>query len=684
MLAGAALLVSACWRPGTAPRGFSRSPDVVLVTVDTLRADAPGFSGGTRAKTPNIDRIASEGTVFPDAHAQNVVTLPSHVNILTGLYPYQHGVRDNDGFRLAAETPTLATYLKRAGFKTGAFIGAFPLDSRFGLSRDFDVYDQHYPQGAHAYDFVMPERPATEVVSAALAWFRSAGEGPRFLWVHLYDCHAPYRPPPPFSDAYRGAPYFGEVAAVDAALAPLFDEVRGDERETLFVLTGDHGEALGDHGELTHGLFAYEATLHVPLIVWSPQRKGGVRDERLARHVDILPTVLAAERIAIPVSAPGRDLLAPADPAATSYFEALSSYLNRGWAPLRGEIGPGRRKYVDLPLPELYDLGADPGETKNLFDVHGKDVRALRATLPADLGAFGRTASTREEEEKLRSLGYLSGRAAPKAAYGPGDDPKNLVALDRKLHEVVDLYQRGDLPKALAAARRIVAERPTMQTGYEFLSFVQSQEGDDAGAIRSLQDADRRALLSPEMKGRLGLLLAGVGRAREALRVLEPLAGSADPEVLNALGIARVGAGDLAGGIAAFEKASRADVRDATAWQNMGIAWLQAGRTNEALKSFEKAFAVNDRLPRAWNAYGVALERSGRAREAVAAWRRSVALDPEQFDAIYNIALVSRTLGDTAACREALEDFVRRAPSTRYGSDLARARKMLAELGGSR
>jgi len=682
MLVGLAV-AAGCRREEVAGR-FSRSPDVILVTVDTLRADALGYSGSSRAKTPNIDRLASEGTVFSNAHAQNVVTLPSHVNILTGLYPYQHGVRDNDGFRLGAKTKTLATFLKSAGFRTGAFVGAFPLDSRFGLARDFDVYDQHYPEGAHAYDFVMPERPAPEVVSAALAWFRTAGDGPRFLWVHLYDCHAPYRPPAPFADEYRDAPYFGEVAGVDAALGPLFDAIRADGREALLVLTGDHGEALGDHGELTHGLFAYEATLHVPLIVWSPRRKGGGRDDRLARHVDILPTVLAAERIPAPAGAPGKDLLSAADAAATSYFEALSCYLNRGWAPLRGEIGPGRRKYVDLPVPELYDLSADPGEGKNVYDPHGKDVRALRAALPADLGAFGRAASSREEEDKLRNLGYLSGRAAPKSAYGPGDDPKNLVALDREMHEVVDLYQHGELPKALAAARRIVAERPTMPTGYEFLSFVQSQGGDDAGAIRTLQDAGRRSLLTPDLQGRLGLLLAGAGRAREALRVLEPLAQSGDTEVLNALGIARVGAGDLPGGIAAFEKAAKTDPRDASAWQNMGIAWLQAGRTAEALKAFETAFTVNDRLPRAWNAYGVALERSGKSREAVAAWRKAVALDPGQFDAIYNVALVSRTLGDLDSCREALEDFVRRAPPSRYGSDLARARRMLAEVGEKR
>ena len=284
---------------------FPPHPDVLLITIDTLRADALGFSGNSRVATPTLDRLAGQGLVFTNAHAHNVVTLPSHVNILTGLYPYQHGVRDNTGFRVSSDTPTLATWLKEGGYSTGAFVGAFPLDSRFGLNRGFDTYDDRYPKGRTPLDFEMPERPASEVIAAARQWYAKSAGRPRFLWVHLYDCHAPYRPPEPFATRYRTEPYLGEVAGVDAALSPLLEPfLAGQAPPTLIVVTADHGEALGDHGEQSHGLFAYEATLHVPMIVWLPGTVKPGHSALPARHIDIAPTILAAAGIAPPPACP--------------------------------------------------------------------------------------------------------------------------------------------------------------------------------------------------------------------------------------------------------------------------------------------------------------------------------------------------------------------------------------------
>jgi arylsulfatase A-like enzyme len=309
--------------------------DVVLITIDTLRADALGFAGNRRAATPVLDRLASQGRVFPNAHAHNVVTLPSHANILTGLYPYQHGIRDNSGFRLPASVPTLATVLKGAGYATGAFVGSFPLDSQFGLDRGFDAYDDRYPEGSHPESFVFPERRGSEVVGAALAWWRQQKGKPRFLWVHLFDPHAPYAPPEPFAARFAKEPYLGEVAAVDSFLQPLLGPfLEGKEKPALVVVTADHGEALGEHGELTHGLFAYEPTLKVPLVLWGRGVQPG-RDGRWARHVDVFPTVLQAVGLEAKPPAglvrPGRSLLAPApQEGPDSYFEALSTTLNRG------------------------------------------------------------------------------------------------------------------------------------------------------------------------------------------------------------------------------------------------------------------------------------------------------------------------------------------------------------------
>jgi arylsulfatase A-like enzyme len=682
-LAALLLAAAALSCGGRKQRAFSGpAPDIVLVTIDTLRADAVGFLGNRRGTTPNLDRLASEGAVFENAHGQNVVTLCSHVNILTGLYPYQHGVRDNDGFRLRDDVPTLATLLKAKGFATAAFIGAFPLDSRFGLARGFDVYDQSFPQGSGNYGFTVAERPGREVVALARRWLASAPAGPRFLWVHLYDCHAPYEPPPPFDRTFSADPYLGEVAGVDAALAPLWDDLRGSGRPLLLVVTGDHGEALGDHGELTHGLFAYEATLHVPLLLWSPGHVAPRRDPGLVRHIDIAPTILEAAGAARVSSMPGRSLLSPraavAAPA-VSYFEALSCSLNRGWAPLRG-VMDGGFKYIDLPIPELYDLARDPKESRNLFSERPDVARRLARALPVEVEAPNPTSPSAEEAAKLRSLGYLTGSAAPKKNYTPDDDPKKLVSVDNALHKVVSLFETGHLKEAAELGRTIVAERPDMRTGYELLLLVEQQMGDPEAEIRILEAGARKGVLSNTLLGRLGLLYAEGGNAKKALQILEPLASSSDVDVLNALGIARAGNGQHDAALEAFRRVLSIDDRNATAYQDIGITELQFGRLPEALAAFSRSIALNDRLPRAWNGNGVALERSGKPAEALAAWQRAVAIDRHQYDALFNIGLVAGQLARYDVSRQALNDFVAGAPSDRYGPERARARQLLAAL----
>jgi arylsulfatase A-like enzyme/tetratricopeptide (TPR) repeat protein len=669
-----------CRKPPEQPLPAVSNPDVVLITIDTLRYDALGFTGNPRVATPNLDRVAREGIVFSNAHAHNVMTLPSHVNILTGLYPYQHGVRNNQGFRLARGIPTLATFLKARGYATGAFIGAFPLDARFGLSRDFDVYDQRYPQGANEYDFTVAERSGPEVVAAARQWRSSVRGRPSLLWVHLYDCHSPYRPPAPFNQQYAGDPYLGEVAGVDAALEPLLADLRtAASGARLLIVTSDHGEALGDHGEKTHGLFAYETTLHVPLLLWNPGVLPPRVEKRLARHVDIVPTVLDALGVPPPKGLSGASLLRPAPSAAMSYFEALTACLERGWAPLTG-VFDGRYKFIDLPIPELYDLASDSQESRNIIRERTDVVRRLQAAIPSEVAPPAPAAPSTEEMARLRSLGYLGGGAPPRRHFGPEDDPKNLVSIDADLQRVVDLYQRRELREAIELASQIVRRRPTMQTGYEFLSLLQGQAGDDAAAIRTLEEAKRRDLLAENLISRLGLLYSENGRHREALSVLEPLATSQNPDVLNGLGIALAGAGKTREALEAFHRALEVDPRDAMAYQNIGITQLHQRKLSEALASFDAAFAINDRLPRAWNGRGVALKESGRPEEAIQAWKRAVELDPEQFDALFNLGVVALERRDKDLARSSLSQFVDRAPPARFGPDIARARGMLAQL----
>jgi len=363
--------------------------NVLLITIDTLRADALGAYGNSTVSTPLLDRLSAGGVRFSRALAQTVVTLPSHANILSGRYPFAHGVRENSGFRFPDNVDTLATVLKAQGYRTGAFVSAFPLDVRFGLARGFDVYDDRYGKGAERAAFREPERAGTATVAAAAAWIanpKPPAPTPWFAWVHLYEPHFPYAPPEPYATRYRAAPYLGEVSAADAALAPLLAPIleQAGNGRTLVVVTGDHGESLGDHGEQTHGLFAYDATLRVPLIVYQPRLFGSRVVNDPVRHVDILPTVLDAMGIAPPQGLDGASLLATmetsARPEAPSYFEALSASLNRGWAPLYG-VARGPLKYIDLPIPELYDVAADPAEARNLAPSRPEDVRQLQTLL---------------------------------------------------------------------------------------------------------------------------------------------------------------------------------------------------------------------------------------------------------------------------------------------------------------
>lgn len=700
--AGLALLVASALVAGCARKAGARgereaasgatpAPDLFLITIDTLRADALGFAGNRRVATPNLDRIASEGLVFERAHASNVVTLPSHANILTGLYPYQHGVRENSGFRLDPKVLTLAAALAAKGYATGAFVGAFPLDSRFGLDRGFETYDDRYPPGGSPDDFEMRERPGVEVVAAALKWYRGAAGRPRFLWVHLYEPHAPYRPPSPFAETYARNPYLGEVAAADTALKPVFEAARGAGKGgAVLVVTADHGEALGDHGEATHGLFAYEATLKVPLLLWAPGRVAPGRTDRSARHVDILPTLLEAAGVPIPADLPGRSLLSPgegpgdgsASPTFT-YFESLSSTLNRGWAPLTG-ILDGRLKFVDLPIPELYDLAADPLERKNLFAEQTDEARRLKRLLPEEATRVkARSAADSEEARRLLALGYLSGGAARKAVYGPEDDPKRLVGLDGKIHRVVELFQRGQAARASALAAEIVRKRPSMAAGYELLSFLLHFQGRAAEAAGVLSEAIRRDLASEAMRVRLALIFSESGRPADALRVLAPLSASADPDTRNAFGIALADAGRGDEAVAIFDGILRSDPDNALAHQNKGIALLKRGETVAAIASLDRGLAISSDLPRAWNAKGVAQAQSGDPAGAIASWQRAAQLDPRQYDALFNIGLVAARQGNSGVARDALRRFVETAPAALYDRDIQQARRILREIGGA-
>ena len=356
----AAVVAAGFWWRWSSDARFTLAPrpdrNVLLVTIDTLRGDALSSYGGS-AQTPNLDALAAQGARFTFAHAHAVVTLPSHTTLMTGKYPYQHGVRDNNGYRLPKSEATLATRLKPLGFATGAFVGAFPLDQRFGLNTGFDVYDDSVSEVGTTVDFALPDRRADVVVRSALQWI-DRQQSKWFGWVHVFDPHAPYRPPQPFAARYPSDLYAGEVAWTDAALGPLFDRLAMLPRPTLVIVTADHGESLGDHGELTHGIFAYDSTLRVPLLVAEidparARKPKGVTIDSAVRHIDVAPTVLEAVGADADSALPGSSLRQViADGGGQdrpAYFEAMTANLSRGWAPLRGVLA-ARDKYIDLPV----------------------------------------------------------------------------------------------------------------------------------------------------------------------------------------------------------------------------------------------------------------------------------------------------------------------------------------------
>jgi arylsulfatase A-like enzyme/Tfp pilus assembly protein PilF len=671
---------------------FSRTSaqNVLLITVDTLRADALSSYGGA-ARTPNLDALAEAGIRFTFAHAHAVVTLPSHTTIMTGRHPFEHGVRDNAGFRLADSAETLAEAARAKGLATGAFVGAFPLDRQFGLAQGFDVYDDLGGREVAGTDFAFAERPAADVVRAARAWIEQQSK-PWLAWVHVFDPHARYAPPPPFDREYAGNLYAGEVAYVDHALGALIDAARRASRPTTIIVTADHGEGLGDHGEATHGVFAYESTLRVPLILAqvgpAPPATSGVTSDVPVRHIDILPTIADLTGLAVPQELPGRTLLAAANGERETrplYFEAMTAMLKRGWAPLSGVL-VGREKYIDLPIDELYDLDADPREETNSAEEAGERVRALAARLHAFNAAMpgGQRTESAEARARLQSLGYLSGSAPRKARYTEDDDPKRLIDVDRIMMEGIDLHLSGRSAEAAEAYRRVIARRPDMGLAYRRLAFIQWERGETREAIATLREALRKNGADLEVEIRLGTYLAESGTTTEAIAILERTT-TADPEnrdSLNGLGIAYAHAGRDADALRTFERILAIDARDVLALENVGAVHLQRGNLGAARDAFAGAIASDPTSSRAHAGLGVVAQKSGRANDALAHWKRAVELDRTNFDALYNLSTGLVTAGRRAEARPYLEQFVRTAPPAFYARDIERIEQYLRD-GGS-
>jgi choline-sulfatase len=679
LLVAAALAAAGCAREAPRLPKPTAPKHVVLVTIDTLRADRLGCYGGTVA-TPNLDRIAAQGALAPQASVAAPLTRPSHATLLTGLQPAEHGLRDNVSPPLAAGVPTLAETLKKAGFATAAVVSSVVLSKQSGLDRGFDTYSAAFDLGADDARFLNSiQRRGDGPTAEAIAWLEAPRAERSFLWLHLYDPHDPYEPPEPWASKYAGRPYDGEVAytddlvgRLDAALTRL-----GRAEDTLLVVTSDHGEGLGEHEESVHGFFVYESTIRVPFLVRGPGIAAGTRLGVTARSVDLLPTVLAAVGVPAPGRLAGRSLWPllrgeASLPEAPSYSESLLPLVHFGWSDLRA-LREGRWKYIQAPRPELYDLERDPGELRDLAAVEPARVEAFRAALARQLAAEQAAPANAgsgvpaELLEQLGALGYLGAGTLPAEAR-TGADPKDKIGefkvLNRLMREGLLALRAEDharaaqrlggllkhgvssfeahyyLARALTGLKRHreaathyekAAERlPAFAAAHTGLAESRLAMGDTAGAIRAL-DAGSAAL------PRSGAIAVLRGQAyRRARRLPEAIAAweaalplvPKDALVRVQLGEAYRDRGDLEAASRAMREALALDPARASYWNAFGMVRGAAGDDAEAEKAFRNAIERDgSRAEYAYN-LGLVLVRAGRVGEAQPHFRRAVELEP--------------------------------------------------------
>lgn len=650
-LASSVTLASAC---GTGTPPGPRVPrHLVLVTIDTLRADHVGAYGNRDVATPHLDSIAREGAMAPEATAHVPLTRPSHVSLLTGRLPAETGVRDNISPAVLPALPLLAEVLKRNGFATGAFVSSVVLSSASGLDRGFDVYSDEFEGGGGEAQFLGTVQKRGDATTAeAIAWLDKLrgekGAARRvFLWLHLYDPHDPYEPPEPYASRFAGRPYDGEVAFADELVGRLDEALArlGMRDDTLLVATSDHGEGLGEHGEALHGFFAYQTTLRVPFLARGPGIPAGTRLGATLRLVDVFPTVLELLGVQTPPGPrPGTSLAAALRGAATpsepvTYAETLVPLLHFGWSDLR-VLREGRWKYIQAPRPELYDLATDPAERADRAASEAPRVEAMRAALGRFLDEERRVVTRQggpapvELLESLGALGYVGG-GGPAETATPGADPKDKIEDFRIAN---DLIRQGIL---LQHAK------------------------DYAGSVERFQAVLARSIQSFEIHFYLARGLAALGRTDEAARHYEEASRRSPAQVAAWTGLAeaRLALGRRDGARAAYETAIGLAPRDARLRFREGELLRDTGDVPGALKRLREAVDLDPKPAEYWNSLGMTLGGNAREGEAESAFREAIKRDATSHRYAYNLGLILERQGRRAEARPWYEKALALDPS---------------------
>ena len=625
--------------------------NVILVTIDTLRADRLGCYGNPSVETPHLDQLAREGIRFSNAASTVPFTLPAHSSLMTGTYPPHHGVRENVGYVLDPRFPTLAERLANGGWDTAGFVSAFVLDSRWGISRGFDTYFDDFDLGeSQRANLGSVQRDGAETVAEAVRWLDGERTGPFFMWLHLFDPHDPYTPPEPFRSRYPGNPYNAEVAYTDSLIGRFRAELedRNLLDSSLVIVTGDHGEGLGQHREGFHGFFIYDSTIHVPLIVRPPfpDLAGTTIDEAVS-HVDLLPTVLEATAQPIPEGVQGASLIplllghGSAEEERAVYSESLYPLLHYGWAPLRS-IRTRRFKYIASPRPELYDVAADTAEESNILLRERRTSRQMRTRLDAmrqlieaeEAASAGRADLDEETMRQLMALGYVAGRGGvseDEEAAAPRADPKDRI----ELHQLVMAAQSDlgaeNFDRAQQRLEDALTVDPTMVEAHQMLGTVSAQRGRHEEAIQYFQAA-------LALRDDLETSLFGLARAYQELGKLDE---------------AMVG----------YRRLLELEPDDTKAHVALADVHVLRGRVDLALAELEGAAERPEPAPVVLNRLGELLVEAGRLDEAEAQFRRVVEQDGEFAQPFFNLAVLREERGDLEEAARLYEEAVRRAPT---------------------
>ncbi len=664
LLAGAG---ARSWRgrtPVTPPR--PARPNVVLITLDTTRADRIGGYGYAGAVTPSLDRLARDGARFVQALSPAPLTLPAHATVMTGQNPYGHGVRNNGYFVLGNAVPTLAERFAAAGYDTAAFVSSFVLDRQFGLARGFTHYDDALdpPQGLS--NSLELERRGDRTVAAAAAWLAArAPNTSYFLWVHLYDAHEPYNPPASFRAQFERRLYDGEVAFMDTLVGELLARAGyGAAGSPLVVVAGDHGESLGDHGESTHGLFVYESALRVPLILSWPGVLAPRVVEPAVALADVAPTVADLAGLSPFRDIHGESLMPMLDGAAPAtdralYAETFFPQFFMGWAPLRS-IRHGRWKYIDAPEPELYDVAADPGETTNRATSETAEARGLRRRLEDAVRGKDRPSASAigsDAQRKLAALGYVSAAAPRPATAGPAPDPKRMVGVFERLTGANRALADGRPAEAAGIARDVLATDEGNHFARLVLGRAQLATGEHRAAIDTLRtylaavpgSADTHHWIALAHL-RLGDRVSALAE-EEATLALDPRHGAA----LSLRAGLLFSAGRRAEGVQSLADAVAADPLNQALRVSYADLLADAGRAADAEAQYRRVLEVRPGDVGARLGLGVLLARTGRLELAIAELSRVLELAPAEDEARFERAVAYERLGRTAEARAGFE-----------------------------